>query len=82
MVVSLEVANDRLSGVRMSDGTLAARQVLVITPRFMARAEVLTRLGLQLISYPLGVGELSPLTPRLAVWSPPTSTHRRRAGPR
>src|SRR5436853_176234 len=37
LVDSLEVRGDRLTGVRMHDGTLAARRALVVTPRFVAR---------------------------------------------
>jgi thioredoxin reductase len=56
MVDSIEVADDRLTGVRLCDGTIVARQALVVTPRFMARTDLLTRLVLP-TNHPLGVGE-------------------------
>jgi len=52
-----EVVDERLTGVRMRDGTLVARQALVVTPRFVARSEVLANLGLGPTAQPLGVGE-------------------------
>jgi len=45
-VVSLEVAGDRLSGVRLASGQVVPRQAVVVGPRFAARADVLTSLGL------------------------------------
>jgi thioredoxin reductase len=53
-VDSLEVVDDRLSGVRLRDGTRVARQALVVTPRFVARARVLAALGLQPTAHPFG----------------------------
>jgi thioredoxin reductase len=38
LVDSLEVVDDRLTGVRLRDGTVVARQALVVTPRFVARS--------------------------------------------
>ncbi|TQF73231.1 NAD(P)/FAD-dependent oxidoreductase [Rhodococcus spelaei] len=46
-VAGLEVADDRLAGVRMTTGELVARQAVVVAPRFTARSEVLTSLGLE-----------------------------------
>ena len=57
LVDSLEVVDDRLTGVRMRDGTLVARQALVVTPRFVARSEILASIGLHPTAHPLGVGE-------------------------
>jgi thioredoxin reductase len=57
IVASLEVVDDHLSGVRIGDGTVVPRQALVVTPRFVARSEVLVSLGLQPTIHPLGVGE-------------------------
>jgi thioredoxin reductase len=51
------VVDDRLTGVRMRDGTLVALQALVVTPRFVARSEVLASIGLHPTAHPLGVGE-------------------------
>jgi thioredoxin reductase len=57
VVDSLEVVDDRLSGVRLGDGTVVPRQALVVTPRFVARSEVLASLGLHPTAHPLGMGE-------------------------
>lgn len=56
-VDSLQIDNGHLTGVRLSDGTVVARQSLVVAPRFMARSEVLNSLGLQTTEHPLGIGE-------------------------
>jgi thioredoxin reductase len=57
VVDSLEVVDDRLTGVRLRDGTVVARQALVVTPRFVARSQVLASLGLHPAAHPLGVGQ-------------------------
>lgn len=44
-VAAVEVTDDQLSGVRLASGELVARQALVVMPRFVARADVLTSLG-------------------------------------
>jgi thioredoxin reductase/SAM-dependent methyltransferase len=59
-VAALEVEDDRLTGVRLDDGTLVARQVVVVGAPMMARAEVLASLGLQPTPHPPGVGALVP----------------------
>ncbi len=46
-VASLEVQDDRLTGVRMRSGEFVPRQAVVVAPRFVARAEVLSALGLE-----------------------------------
>ena len=56
-VASLEVTDDQLTAVRLADGTRVARPALAIAPRFMARSEVLTSLGLRTSRHPLGIGE-------------------------
>jgi len=57
IVDSLEIVDDRLTGVRLHDGTVVARQALVIMPRMVARAQVLTSLGLLPAAHSLGMGE-------------------------
>ena len=47
-VVGLEVTDDRLTGVRLRSGDVVPRQALVVAPRFMARADVLVHIGLEL----------------------------------
>jgi thioredoxin reductase len=57
IVDSLVVADDRLAGVRMTDDTVVARQALVVSPRMVARSQVLATLGLEPTPHPMGVGE-------------------------
>jgi len=45
-VVSLEVTDDHLSGVRLASGQVIPRQAVVVGPRFNARADVGASLGL------------------------------------
>ena len=56
IVDSLEVVDDRLTGVRLHDGTLVARQALAVMPRFIARSQVLVGLGMGATAHPLGMG--------------------------
>ncbi len=62
-VASIEIAGDHLVGVRMSDGTLVRREVLVVSPRMAARADVLAGLGLRPAQHPAAVGEYIPADP-------------------
>jgi thioredoxin reductase len=62
-VISIETAGDHLAGVRMSDGTLVRRQVLAVSPRMAARADVLAGLGLRPAQHPAAVGEYLPADP-------------------
>ncbi|MGI5350768.1 NAD(P)/FAD-dependent oxidoreductase [Streptomyces sp. CA-250714] len=56
-VAALEIVADRLAGVRLADGTLVSREVLVVAPRMTARAAFLAPLGLRPVEHPMGVGE-------------------------
>jgi thioredoxin reductase len=56
-VTSLEVAEDRLAGVRLRGGEVFALRALALLPRFVARTEMLTGLGLETTTHPLGMGE-------------------------
>jgi thioredoxin reductase len=72
-VERLQVEDDRLTGVRLSDGTVVARQALVVSSRMVARSELLASLGLQPVQHPLGFGEFitadgSGLTDVPGVW--------------
>jgi thioredoxin reductase len=62
-VASVEIAGDRLVGVRMSDGTLMRREVLAVSPRMAARASFLGGLGLNPAEHPAAVGEYIPADP-------------------
>jgi thioredoxin reductase len=53
-VKSLEVDNDRLTGVRMLDGSFIPRQAVVVAPRFVANARVLESIGLTPSQHPTG----------------------------
>ncbi len=73
-VSSLEVARDRLKGVRMTDGAVVARDAVVVSPRMVARAGFLSGLGLKAVEHPSGLGEHIPtdasgLTEVAGVWA-------------
>ncbi len=55
-VAGLEVTEDRLTGVRLADGRVVARQAVVVGPRLVARTELLAGLGLAPVEHPLGIG--------------------------
>jgi thioredoxin reductase len=59
-VASLEIVEDRLVGVRLSDGTVVSREALAVSPRMAARAGFLAALGLRQAEHPSGVGEYIP----------------------
>jgi thioredoxin reductase len=56
-VVGLEVNDGHLTGVRLEDGTLVAREVLVVGAPTVARSEILASLGLSPVDHPLALGE-------------------------
>lgn len=65
-VTGLETADGRLSGVRLSDGTVVPRAALVVAPRFTARAGLLASLGLEPVEQQLNgavVGSAVPADP-------------------
>jgi thioredoxin reductase len=53
-VAGLEVAGDKLTGVRLASGEVVALDALVVAPRFTARAEVLASLGLRPVDVEMG----------------------------
>lgn len=55
-IAGLEVTDDRLTGVRLRAGQLVPRQALVVGPRFVARSELVTSLGLETVEHPAGLG--------------------------
>ncbi len=59
-VASLEIAGNRLAGVRLKDGTVVRREVLAVSPRMAARTSFLADLGLRPAQHPAGVGEYIP----------------------
>jgi thioredoxin reductase len=59
-VAALEIAGDRLAGVRLGDGQVISRQALAVSPRMVARAGFLAGLGLRPVPHPSGAGEHIP----------------------
>jgi thioredoxin reductase len=55
-VVGLEIADDRLVGVRLASGTVVARQAVAVAPRAVVADPVLAALGLVAVEHPIGVG--------------------------
>jgi thioredoxin reductase len=62
-VAALEIASDRITGIRLRDGTVEPREVVAIAPRMVARAGVLTSLGLRPAEHPSGAGMWVPADP-------------------
>lgn len=56
-VTALEIESDRLTGLRLGDGTVVARQALVVGSRMSARAGFLADLGLHPVEHPSGMGQ-------------------------
>jgi thioredoxin reductase len=62
-VAALAVADDRLAGVHLTDGTLVERDAVVVSPRMVARVGFLASLGLQAVDHPSGMGVHVPVDP-------------------
>ncbi|WP_027644316.1 NAD(P)/FAD-dependent oxidoreductase [Salinispora oceanensis] len=62
-VAALEVADDRLRGVRLVDGTVVGLDALAIAPQVIPRAEVLAGFGLRPVRHPIITGEQIPADP-------------------
>lgn len=56
-VAALQVDNDKLAGVLLSDGSLVPVAAVAAAPRFMARAAAFADLGLKAVPHPMGMGE-------------------------
>ncbi|MFI6166809.1 NAD(P)/FAD-dependent oxidoreductase [Nocardia sp. NPDC051052] len=59
-VAALEITDDRLTGVRLSDGTVVRREALAVMSRMVARADFLAALGLRPVAHMSGMGEHIP----------------------
>ncbi|MGF7124685.1 thioredoxin reductase [Rhodococcus sp. BE178] len=59
-VQSLVTDDGRLTGVRLDDGTVVDRRALVVAPRFVARVDALTSLGLETEVEPMSGGQFVP----------------------
>ncbi|MFE5185867.1 NAD(P)/FAD-dependent oxidoreductase [Streptomyces sp. NPDC056628] len=71
-VAGLVVEDDRLTGVRLADGGLHAREVLFVAPRAVPRTGLLERLGAELHETPFGsypVVDATGLTSVPGVWA-------------
>ncbi|TQJ86456.1 NAD(P)/FAD-dependent oxidoreductase [Streptomyces sp. SLBN-31] len=71
-VAELVVEDDRLTGVRLADGTTHAREVVFVAPRAVPRTDLLERLGAELRETPFGaypVVDETGLTTVPGVWA-------------
>lgn len=60
-VAEVVVEDDRITGVRLADGTVVAREVLATASRAVARTGFLGSLGLATVEHPSGMGEHLPV---------------------
>ncbi|KKD08976.1 NAD(P)/FAD-dependent oxidoreductase [Streptomyces sp. WM6386] len=71
-VAELVIENDRLTGVRLVDGTVQAREVLFVAPRAVPQTGLLEQLGAELTETPFGsypVVDPTGLTSVPGVWA-------------
>ncbi|WP_254895743.1 NAD(P)/FAD-dependent oxidoreductase [Streptomyces sp. NA02536] len=71
-VAALEIEDDRLTGVRLADGSVHTRSVLFVAPRPVPRTGLLERLGAELTETPFGaypVVDPTGLTTVPGVWA-------------
>ncbi|MGW1540689.1 NAD(P)/FAD-dependent oxidoreductase [Streptomyces sp. NPDC002309] len=76
-VAGLEIENDRLTGVRLADGTVHEREVVFTAPRPVPRTGLLRRLGAELNETPFGayaVVDPTGLTTVPGVWAAGNAT--------
>ena len=59
-VAGLVVADDRLEGIRLDDGTVVPAAAVVVAPRMIANGELLASLGIEPVDAPRGVGTTIP----------------------
>ncbi|MFC0533763.1 NAD(P)/FAD-dependent oxidoreductase [Phytohabitans kaempferiae] len=62
-VAAVEVADDRVAGLRLADGTFVPRDVVAVSPRPAASSPVLADLGLAPVEHPMGMGAAYPAGP-------------------
>jgi len=56
-VVGLEVTDDRLTGVRLADGTMVPRSAVTVASRLRVDDRLLTKLGVRVTRHPSGMAE-------------------------
>lgn len=59
-VTAVETGGDAITGLRLADGTVVARDVVAVGTRMVARAGFLDDLGLTAVEHPSGVGRHVP----------------------
>jgi thioredoxin reductase len=62
-VVGVDVDADRLTGVRLADGSVVALDALAVASRVTVRSEVLADLGIVAVEHPSGMGLYVPADP-------------------
>ncbi|NAS20905.1 FAD-dependent oxidoreductase [Herbidospora sp. NEAU-GS84] len=62
-VAALEIADDRITGVRLKDGTVVPRDAVAVATYLRARVDFLEPLGLKAVPHPGGFGEHIPAAP-------------------
>jgi thioredoxin reductase len=60
-VVAVEAVDDRVTGLRLADGSVHAVETVAVGPRARLRAPYLTGLGLAVEQHPSGMGEYVPV---------------------
>lgn len=63
-VESVEVDSDGVQAVRLAGGRTVEADAVVVAPRFIARAALLTELGVSVVPAPMGTGEAVETSPR------------------
>jgi thioredoxin reductase len=63
-VAALEIADDRLTGVRLVDGALVPADAVAVATYMRARADFLDGIGLSAVEHPSGVGQHLPADPQ------------------
>ncbi|GGZ27893.1 NAD(P)/FAD-dependent oxidoreductase [Streptomyces poonensis] len=66
-VAGLVVEDDRLTGVRLADGSVHARSTVFVAPRFVPRTGLLERLGAEMRETPFGTAPVTDETGRTTV---------------
>ena len=62
-VEAVQTTDDRLSAIRLADGTTVPRQALAVSTRLVARADFLAGIGLRPVEHPSGAGPYLPVDP-------------------
>ena len=63
-IAEVVVDGERVRGLRLTDGRVVEADAVVVAPRFVARARLLTDLGIGTVPSPMGNGEAIDTSPR------------------